>query len=211
IRRLEFMLDVPEIPAFTYLVLFAFSGFLLGALALRFVFPLLSLEGRSFWVILSAPVRLRKLYWIKLGLGVIVLLSLGLLVSVFSNIPFVRLTHNSPVLPVLGAVTTFWLSLAMVSLNLGLGGFFANYQEKNPIRIASSQGATLTFLVNLFLLVVLIGVMAIPVMQYFEAVALAIPFDADVFVVPTVVFSILALLSGVLGTVVGDRSLRRDF
>jgi len=32
----------------------------------------------------------------------------------------------------LGGITTFWLSLAMVGLNLGFGGFFANYQEKNP-------------------------------------------------------------------------------
>jgi ABC-2 type transport system permease protein len=211
IRRLEFILDVPEIPAFTYLVLFAFGGFLMGALALRFIFPMLSLEGRSFWMILSAPVRLRKLYAIKLGVGIGVIMGLGLIVSLFSNLPFVRISQNNPLLLILGGITTFWLSLAMVALNLGFGGYFANYQERNPIRVASSQGATLTFLLNLFLLVVLIGVMAIPVMQYFEAVALSMPFDSDVFVVPTVVFSLLALLSGLVGTAVGDRSLRQDF
>lgn len=211
ISRLNFMLNVPEIPAFTYLVLFAFTGFLMGALALRFVFPLMSLEGRAYWLVLSAPVRLRALYWIKLTVALAVILGLGLLVSVFSNAPFVRLAQNDPLLLVLGGVTTFWLSLAMVALNLGFGGFFANYQEKNPIRIASSQGATLTFLLNLFLLVLLIAVMAIPVMRYFEAVTLSMPFDASVFVVPTAVFCLLALLSAVVGTAVGDRSLRRDF
>lgn len=211
ISRLNFTLEVPEIPAFTYLVLFAFTGFLMGALALRFVFPMMSLEGRSFWVVLSAPLRLRALYGIKLGLGVAVILGLGILVSAFSNAPFVRLAQGDPLLVVLGGITTFWLSLAMVALNLGFGGFFANYQEKNPIRIASSQGATLTFLINLFLLVILIGVMAVPVMRYFEAVTLSMPFDANVFVLPTAIFSLLALLSTVVGTVVGDRSHGRDF
>ena len=211
IRRLEFVQDVPEIPAFTYLVLFAFGGFLLAALALRFVFPMLSLEGRPFWIILSAPVKLRRIYRIKLGIGVAVLTTLGIVVSLFSNLPFIRLAAQSPLLMVIGGVTTFWLSLAMVSLNLGLGGFFANYQEKNPIRIASSQGATLTFMFNLFLLVILISIMAVPVMQYFDALAMAMPFDAEAFLVPTVIFSLLALLSGIVGMVIGDRSLRQDF
>ena len=211
ISRLNFVLEVPEIPAFTYLALFTFTGFLMGALALRFVFPMMSLEGRSYWVVLSAPVRLRALYWIKLVVGVVVVLGLGILVSVFSNVPFVRLAQGDPLLLVLGGITTFCLSLAMVGLNLGFGGFFANYQEKNPIRLASSQGATLTFLLNLFLLVLLIAVMAFPIMGYFEAVTLVLPFDARVFVLPTAVFSFLALLSAVVGTVVGDRSLRRDF
>lgn len=211
ISRLNFMLEVPEIPAFTYLALFTFTGFLMGALALRFIFPMMSLEGRSFWIVLSAPVQPRVLYWIKFAIGVAVILGLGLLVSGFSNVPFVRLAQHDPLLLILGGITTFWLAIAMVGLNLGFGGFFANYQEKNPIRVASSQGATLTFLVNLFLLVLLIAVMAIPVMRYFEAVTLSMPFDANVFVLPTALFSFLALLSAVMGTVVGRRSLRRDF
>ncbi len=211
IRTLDFIMDVPEIPAFTYLVLYAFAGFLLASLALRFVFPMLSLEGRPFWVVLSAPLKLRNLYWLKLAMGVTVLLAIGIVVSAFANAPFVRLAGKSPVLLVLGGVTTFWLALAVVSINLGFGGFFANFQEKNPIRIASSQGATLTFLFNLFLLVMLIAIMAVPVMRYFEALALSVPFDGTSFVLPMVAFSVLALLSGITGLVVGDRSLRRDF
>jgi len=65
--------------------------------------------------------------------------------------------------------------------------------------------------VNLFLLVLLIAVMAIPVMRYFEAVTLSMPFDATVFVVPTAIFSLLATSLCRRGNSVGERSLRKDF
>ena len=210
VRRLNFMIQVPELPAFTYLVIYAFGGFLSAALALRFVFPMVSLEGRSFWSLLSAPISPKKVYLTKFVIAALVVFVLALLVSYFSNIPFMRLARRDTLLLIVGLVSAVWVTMSMVSLNLGFGGYFVNYQEKNPIRIASSQGATLTFLLNLVLLVVLISILVLPVSQYFESLLYFRAFSRKMFLIPGVVFSLVSLAAMTLGLLVGLRSLKRD-
>jgi len=77
IRGLNFILRVAELPALTYLVLFAFGGFLSASLALRFAFPLISLEGRSFWALRSMPITLGRIYWIKFAINGLKVDSIG--------------------------------------------------------------------------------------------------------------------------------------
>jgi hypothetical protein len=83
-----------------------------------------------------------------------------------------------------GIFNAFWISLTMVSFNLGLGGFFANYLERNPIRAASTQGATLTFLASLLYLIVIVVIILIPVSGYFRRC-----FSLKIFRVQTIVIA----------------------
>lgn len=211
IRGLNFILRVERLPALTYLVLYAFGGFLSASLALRFVFPLISLEGNSFWALRSMPVRLRTFYATKFVLGFGLVLLLGLAVAYFANIPFVRLTPTNRVLLWFGLYSAFMIALTTAALNVGLGGYFGNYQEKNPIRIASSQGATLTFLVTLLYLVLLVAIIAIPVSGHFDAIFFRGVFPPERMVPPSIVFSVISLGLIVFGYTVGLRALKRDF
>jgi len=211
IRGLNFILQVAELPAIVYLVLYSFGGFLSASLALRFAFPMMSLEGRSFWALRSMPVRISKVYWTKFIIGFLLVLALGLLISYFSNKPFVRLTPANRMLLWFGLYSSFVISLTMTALNLGFGGYFVNYQERNPIRIASSQGATLTFLLTLVYLVILVALFAIPLKGHFDAIFYRRPFDETVIVPSLIVFSSLSAILVTVGIVVGRRSLKRDF
>ena len=211
VRNLNPTLRVTEIQTLTYLVLYAFGGFLSCSLALRFVFPTISLEGQAFWSQLSAPVDMRKVYIVKFVIGFLLVLLLALLVAIFSNEPFVRLSERRPLLMYFGIFSAFWVSITLVALNLGLGGYFANYQEKNPIRVASSQGATLTFLVSLVYLFVLVSVVLVPLSQYFQSLFLFFPFDVRGIVVPGTLVGILSAALTGFALVVGLRSLARDF
>ena len=211
IRGLNFILQVAELPAIVYLVLYSFGGFLSASLALRFAFPMMSLEGRSFWALRSMPVRISKVYWTKFIIGFLLVLTLGLLISYFSNKPFVRLTPANRMLLWFGLYSSFVISLTMTALNLGFGGYFVNYQERNPIRIASSQGATLTFLLTLVYLVILVALFAIPLKGHFDAIFYRRPFDETVIVPSLIVFSSLSAILVTVGIVVGRRSLKRDF
>lgn len=211
IRNLNVKLRVTEIQTVGYLILYAFAGFLSCSLALRFVFPSMSIEGKSFWTQLSAPVRLRTIYVLKFAFGMGLVLVPALLTSVFSNVPFVRMTERRPLLMYFGVFSTFWVTLTLVSLNLGLGGYFANYQEKNPIRVASSQGATLTFLVSLVYLVTLVSVIIIPLRDYFQSLFQFMPFDMSVIVAPGTTLGMLSAGLSAFALVVGYRSLQRDF
>ncbi|MBI4419026.1 MAG: hypothetical protein HY563_09620, partial [Ignavibacteriales bacterium] len=211
IRGLNFILRVAELPALTYLVLYAFGGFLSASLALRFVFPLISLEGDSFWALRSMPIRARTFYTAKFLLGFGLVVMLGLVVAYFSNIPFVRLTPTNRILLWFGLYSAFMISLTMTALNVGLGGYFGNYQEKNPIRIASSQGATLTFLITLVYLVLLVVIIAIPISGHFDAIFYRGIFPPERMIPPAIAFGVISLFLVVFGSVVGLRALKRDF
>ncbi len=211
VGNLNLRLRVTDIQLMTYLVLYAFGGFLTSSLALRFVFPLLSLEGNAFWCLKSAPIDSGKIYLTKFLIGLVVVLTLAEIVSVATNIPFVRLSARRPLLLWFGIFSTFWMSFAVVALNLGLGGYFSNFTEKNPIRVASSQGATLTFLFTLVFLVALVVIVIVPLSQYFQSIFIFRNFDLRSIVLPGTILAMFSMVLAVFSSAVGLRSLRRDF
>jgi ABC-2 type transport system permease protein len=211
VGNLNLRLRVTDIQLLTYLVLFAFGGFLTSSIALRFVFPMVSMEGNAFWMILSAPMDRRKLFLIKFALGFIAVIVLAMSVAVATNIPFLRLSATRPILMYAGIFTALWMSSTMVSMNLGFGGFFANYSEKNPIRLASSQGATLTFLATLLYLIAVVTVLILPLNSYFQFIFVFREFDPATIVVPGTIVAMLSTALIGFSIVFGINSLRRDF
>ncbi len=211
IGSLRISLGDVNIRLVTYLVLFGFGAFLSSSLTLRFVFPMISLEGKAFWSVLSAPVSLQKHYAVKFLVSFVLILLLAELVTVFSNLPYARFTERRPLLMYFGIYSAFWLSLALTALNLGLGGYFVNFSEKNPIRVSSSQGATLTFLLSLLFLIAVLVIVLVPLNNYFLSLFLFYPFDASVVVVPGTLLAVISMLLAVASSELGLRSLRRDF
>ena len=68
-----------EAVGFFYVTLVSFlnlglAGFVLAAIAARFIFPAVSLEGRHMWLLRSSPLDLRALLWSKYWVGTIPLL-----------------------------------------------------------------------------------------------------------------------------------------
>jgi len=56
----------------------ALAGFVLASIAARFIFPAVSLEGRTLWLLRSSPMRVRDLLWAKYWVGTVPLLVLAL-------------------------------------------------------------------------------------------------------------------------------------
>src|ERR1700741_844178 len=57
-----------QLPMVRWIVSFinlGLAGFVLAALSVRFLFPSVSIEGRSFWIIRTIPVSFRSLLWCK--------------------------------------------------------------------------------------------------------------------------------------------------
>jgi ABC-2 type transport system permease protein len=211
VGNLNLRLRVTEVQLVTYLVLFSFGGFLTSSIALRFVFPMVSLEGNSFWLLLSSPIERSKIYRVKFVLGFIAVIVLAMIVAIATNIPFVRLSASRPLLMYSGVFTAFWISVTMVAMNLGFGGFFANYGEKNPIRIASSQGATLTFLATLLYLIATVTVLILPLNSYFQFIFVFREFDPAIIVIPGTIVAMLSTALIGFSFSFGLNSLRRDF
>lgn len=147
-----------------YLVIYLFNVFLIASLSLRFIFPLVSLEGETIWKIRSAPLNYKKLMITRLTIYFLVIFLIAQLLNFVSNYQF------SIVLAVISQFNTAFVTITLVSFNFGMGAAYANYKEKNPIRIASSQGASLTFLFTIIYLVFLIILMFAPLNNYFNAI-----------------------------------------
>ncbi|MBI9070727.1 MAG: hypothetical protein JEY94_03975 [Melioribacteraceae bacterium] len=175
-----------QLKLIVYMTIFMFNQFLIITLALRFVFPLMSLEGNTIWKMKSAPISFKKLLWLKQLPFLVLIIILGQFLSLFSNRIF------SYDLVIFSGLLSFFSSVAITQVNFGMGALFKNLNEKNPIRLASSQGASLTFLLSIILLVILAGLVIIPLYSYFEVTRKNLSFDYNQFYLVIISWSIFA-------------------
>ena len=206
VASLDLKLTIPFLQTVSYLVVLVFNGFLVASITLRFVYPMISLEGENFWSIRSAPVNLRLVYGLKLIVSAFFIVALAEVLAVLSNVSL----RDNLLLVEVSVFAVFWVSLGLVSLSLGGGGYFANFKEKNPVRIASSQGASLTFLLGLVFLALVVAILFIPLNRYFEYLIFEVNFSTAWLSVPLLLIVVMSLSMFVVFNVIGLRSLRRD-
>ncbi|HTS00003.1 MAG TPA: hypothetical protein VML00_09645, partial [Bacteroidota bacterium] len=199
-------LTQPFLQTVSYLVVFLFDGFLVASISLRFVFPSISLEGDAFWCVRSAPVSLRKLYWQKFTVSFVLIALIAEVLSVAST----AMLRDSPLLVVVGACATAFVALGLTALNLGAGAYFATFREKNPIRIASSQGASLTFLGSMVYMGTVVAILVVPLNRYFEFLIIRGTASPGWLLVPLVAVALVTGLVFAFATGVGLATLRRD-
>jgi ABC-2 type transport system permease protein len=124
----------------------------------RFVYPLLSLEGRKFWILGLLPVERSQLLWGKFAFatagGVTAALGLVLLSDLMLEMPADAI--------VLHAVTVTALAAGLSGLSVGLGAVMPNFRETDPSKIAVGFGGTLNLVAGLVYLLVILGLMAAP-------------------------------------------------
>lgn len=181
-----------ELKLIVYLTIFIFNQFLIITIALRFIFPLMSLEGNSIWKIKSAPINTNKLLKIKILPFLILMIIISQFLSFISNRIF------SFDLIIFFGIITFFTTILIGVINFGMGVLFKNYKEKNPIRLASSQGATLSFLISILVLIILAAIISVPLYNYFETTRQGIQTDFSKFKFVTFIWSLSTLILAII-------------
>jgi ABC-2 type transport system permease protein len=126
---------------------------ILATLTSRFVYPLISLEGRRFWVVGLAPLTFRQLMRQKFWLSVCT-------TSMFTISLVVLSCYMLKVEPIFFALSLYSIVIANFGLSglaVGLGSLFPNFQEDNPARIVSGMGGTLNFLLSMAYITLVVG------------------------------------------------------
>ncbi|MGQ0702863.1 MAG: putative ABC transporter permease subunit [Gemmatimonadales bacterium] len=141
------------------------AGFVLSAIAARFIFPSVSLEGRQLWLLRSSPLDLRAMLWSKYWVGTLPLLILALGIGVITN----RILQAPPFMMVLATLTTVSYTLAVGALALALGVFFPQFETENAAQIPTSFGGLVFMLAAVILLTVIIVIEAVPVAEQLRA------------------------------------------
>jgi ABC-2 type transport system permease protein len=124
----------------------------------RFIYPLLSLEGRKFWVLGLVPLRREQILWGKFGFstagGVLLSESLILTSDLMLSMPWDVM--------VLHALTVAVLAAGLSGLSVGLGACMPSFRETDPSKIAVGFGGTVNLIVGLLFLLLTLALMAGP-------------------------------------------------
>lgn len=115
------------------------SAFVLVAIAARFVYPTVSLEGNAFWIVKSSPIPVRKFLWIKFSVYFLPLLAFAEILIVATNI----LLHVTPFMMVLSTATVFLMVPGVVAMGVGLGAVYPDFNSENPAQSMTSFGGLL--------------------------------------------------------------------
>jgi ABC-2 type transport system permease protein len=180
------------------------TAILLCAGLSRFVFPLISLEGRKFWILGLTPVSRDQLLRGKFAFAatgsLLIAESLILVSDVLLGLPWEGLVLHAAVVAI--------LAVGLSALNVGLGAYLPTFRETDPSKIVVGFGGTVNMVTGLGFLIAVIGLMAVP----FHAAQLAnraagAPVSPWVFAGVPVALAIGAL-AVVLPLRAGGRSLR---
>jgi ABC-2 type transport system permease protein len=134
------------------------TAFLLCAYTGRFIYPMLSLEGRKFWVLGLLPLQRERLLWGEFAFSATGGLVIAELLVVLSDL----LLGMDWAVIVLHTLTVAVLAAGLSGLSVGLGACIPNFRESDPSKIAVGFGGTLNLVIGLLFLLVVIGVMAAP-------------------------------------------------
>ncbi len=136
----------------------AVVGLILSTFTTRFVFPMISLEGRRFWILGLLPVHRDQIVWSKflfsfLG-SLLPCCSLVLLSDLMLGIPLaVMLIHE---------LCCVMLCLGLSGIAVGLGARMPDLRESSPSKLSSGFGGTLSLVLSATYIMVVVSVAAIP-------------------------------------------------
>ncbi|MBA4188023.1 MAG: hypothetical protein C0467_08390 [Planctomycetaceae bacterium] len=185
------------------------TAILLCAGLSRFMFPLISLEGRKFWILGLTPVSRDQLLWGKFVFattGALVIAETLILVSdVLIGLPWEGIVLHAAVMAV--------VAVGLSGLNVGLGAYLPNFKETDPSKIVVGFGGTVNMVVGLGFLVIVIGTMAVPMHTAQLAKAASVAAGGSDAINPWVYVGVpVGLVVGALAVVLplraGARSLR---
>jgi ABC-2 type transport system permease protein len=141
------------------------AGFVLAAVAARFIFPGISLEGRQMWLLRSSPLDPRAMLWSKYWMGAVPLLVLAVAITLLTN----ALLQVSAFMMAVSLATIVLYTLAVSALALTFGVFYPQFGTENAAQIPTSFGGIVYMMASLCLLAVVIMIEAFPVTEQLRA------------------------------------------
>ncbi len=136
----------------------AVVGLILSTFTTRFIFPLISLEGRRFWILGRLPVDRDTILWGKFLFaaggswlpcaGLVLVSDLMLNVSVM-----VVLVHQ---------LICLLLCIGLAGMAVGLGAIMPDFREQSPSKIAAGFGGTLNLVLSALYILLVVLLTALP-------------------------------------------------
>jgi ABC-2 type transport system permease protein len=134
------------------------TGLLMCAYLGRFVYPLISLEGRKFWILGLLPLKREQLLWGKFAFAATMTLVMAggivLVSDLVLDLPFTAILMH--------LFTMIVLSLGLSGLSVGMSAALPNFRETDPSKIVVGFGGTMFTIMSLGYLIVTVLLVCVP-------------------------------------------------
>lgn len=210
IRRLSYDLSQATWVNIVSFLNLSVVGLILSTFTSRFVYPMISLEGRRFWILGRLPIARRTILWSKF-----------LFASLGSLLPCLTLVFVSdlmlgvlPAIMALHLLTCVALCLGLSALAVGMGAKMPNLRETSPSKIAAGFGGTLNLVISTAYIVAIVLMTALPCHFYLGAIQAdpqGVLFDVTNLQAAIVLGTIASVVLCVVATVVPLRIGIRAF
>jgi ABC-2 type transport system permease protein len=147
-------------------------GLILATFTTRFIYPMVSLEGRRFWILGTSPLSRRTILWAKFlfaATGALLPCSTLILLSDV----MLRVAERTPVVAAIHQVTCLVLCFGLSAMAVGLGARLPNLREPSPSKIAAGFGGTLNLILNIVFIITVVLLTAVPCYYWAEGVPLS--------------------------------------
>jgi len=149
------------------------AGFVLASIAARFIFPGVSLEGRTLWLLRSSPMAVRDLLWAKFWVGIFPLLILAL--AIVGVTDWMLEVSDFMFFVSVGSITM--MTFALAGMAVGFGTMFPQFETENAAQIPTSFGGLLYMMASVALIGAVIILEARPVYGFLSARAFGQPIE----------------------------------
>jgi ABC-2 type transport system permease protein len=136
----------------------AVVGLILSTFTSRFVFPMVSLEGRRFWILGQLPLRRDTILWSKFWFAVTVMTALCTTLVVMSDM----ILRLPTAIVLVHLFTCVVLCTGLSGIAVGLGARLPNLTETSPSKIAAGFGGTLTLVISSLYIIATVLIAAMP-------------------------------------------------
>lgn len=134
------------------------TAMILCTFASRFIFPLLSLEGKRFWMLGIMPISRRNVVISKFLFSVTMLFGCSEIL-IFLSCYMLRLPWG---LTMLHSISILEITLGVSGLAVGLGALYPNFREDSPAKIVSGFGGTLNLILGLAYVLTMVLIQNVP-------------------------------------------------
>jgi ABC-2 type transport system permease protein len=141
------------------------ASFVLASVSVRFVFPAVSAEGKSFWIIRKSPLSIRRFLFAKYLIYIFPMLALGEVLIIVTN----RLLDVTPFMMILSSITMFFSVFAILSIGIGLGAVYPRFRYENITQVSTGFGGLIYMIISALYMAVIIIIEAGPVYIIFMA------------------------------------------
>ena len=147
------------------------AAFVIAAIAGRFTFPSVSIEGKSFWILKSSPMELRTVLWSKFWVNFFFLLIPAELLIITTNV----LMNAASFMQWLSVITIAGMTFGITSLGMGCGARFPRFNAENVSQVATGFGGMFYMIMAVVFIGLMVMLEARPVYLFFMAQFRALP------------------------------------